>query len=179
MDPGGVIKVAGYPTDIYVASQTAHELDVVVPPFNSHSFGWVWIVSLLCLVVGYGVLFSLWKNVPRPIHPALRLTWLIPIVIAVPFLILGVIGQIKTQITLSADIGTLSVRKTLLSIPVSSKEYPFSEVRSIKVGVADITLFLYVSLVDKPAENLTGATDQTGYAEVADAMNAFLSANRR
>jgi len=73
----------------------------------------------------------------------------------------------------------LSVRKTLLSIPVSSKEYPFSEVRSIKVGVADISLFLYVSLIDKPAENLTGATDQTGYGEVADAMNAFLSANRR
>ncbi len=97
----------GYPTDLYVASQTAHELDVVVPPFNSHSFGWVWIVSLLCLVIGYGVLFSLWKSVPRPIHPALRLTWLIPIVIAVPFLILGVIGQIKMQITLSADVQVL------------------------------------------------------------------------
>jgi hypothetical protein len=179
MDPGGVSKVAGYPTDLYVASQTAHELDVVVPPFNSHSFGWVWIVSLLCLVIGYGVLFYLWKSVPHPIHPALRLTWLIPIVIAVPFLILGVIGQIKMQITLSADTGTLSVRKTLLSLPVSSKEYPFSEIRGIKVGVADISMFLYVSLVDKPAENLTGATDQTGYSEVADAMNAFLSANRR
>jgi len=171
--------VAGYPTDLYVASQTAHELEVVVPPFNSHSFGWVWIVSLLCLVIGYSVLFSLWKHMPRPIHPALRLTWLIPIVIAVPFLILGVIGQVKTQINLSADTNTLSVQKTLLSFPVSSKEYPFSEVRSIKVGVADISLFLYVSLVDKPAENLTGATDQTGYSEVADAMNAFLSTNRR
>ena len=171
--------MAGYPTDLYVASQTAHELDVVVPPFNSHSFGWVWIVSLLCLVVGYGVLFSLWKNVPRPIHLALRLTWLLPVVIAVPFLILGMIGQVKTQITLSADTGTLSVRKTLLSFPVSSKEYPFSEVRSIKVGVADISMFLYVSRIDKPAENLTGATDQTGYSEVADAMNTFLSANRR
>ncbi len=171
--------MAGYPTDLYVASQTAHELDVVVPPFNSHSFGWVWIVSLLCLVIGYGVLFSLWKNMPRPVHPAIRLTWLIPIVIAVPFLILGVIGQIKTQITLSADTSTLSVRKTLLSFSVSSKEYPFSEVRSIKVGVADISMFLYVSLVDKPAENLTGATDQTGYSEVADDMYSFLSANRR
>jgi hypothetical protein len=171
--------MSAYPTDLYVASQTAHELDVVVPPFNSHSFGWVWIVSLLCLVVGYGVLCSLWKNVPRPIHPALRLTWLIPVVIAVPFLILGVIGQVNTQITLSADTGILSVRKTLLSMPVGSKEYPFSEVRSIKVGVADISMFLYVSLVDKSAENLTGATDQTGYGEVADAMNAFLSANRR
>ncbi|MDE1178246.1 MAG: hypothetical protein PW789_16855 [Edaphobacter sp.] len=171
--------MAGYPTDLYVASQTAHELVVVAPPFNAHSFGWIWIVSLLCLVIGYGVIFSLWKNVPRPIHPALRLTWLIPIVIAVPFLILGVIGQVKTQITLSADTGILSVQKTLLSFPVSSKEYPFSEVRSIKVGVADISLFLYVSLIDKPAEDLTGATDQTGHSEVADAMNAFLIANRR
>jgi hypothetical protein len=166
-----------YPTDLYVASQTAHELIVVVPPFNFHSFGWIWTVSLLCLVIGYGVIFSLWKGVPHPIHPALRLTWLIPIAIAAPFLVLGVIGQVRTQITLSADSGTLSVRKTLLSYPIGSKEYPFSEVRSIKVGVADISLFLYVSLVDKPAENLTGATDQTGYSEVADAMNTFLIAN--
>ena len=168
----------GYATDLYVASQTAHELVVVAPPFNSHSFGWVWIVSLLCLVIGHGVLFSLWKNVAHPIHPVLRLTWLIPTVIAAPFLILGVIGQVKTQITLSADTGTLSVRKTLLSFPISQKEYPFSEVRSIKVGVADISLFLYVSLVDKPAANLTDGTDQTGYSEVANAMNDFLEANR-
>ncbi len=115
----------------------------------------------------------------RPIHPAIWLTWFIPIVIAAPFLILGVIGQIKTQITLSADTGTLSVRKTVLSFLISSKEYPLLEVRSVKVGVADISLFLYVSLVDKPAENLTGATDQTGYSKVADAMNDFLQANRR
>jgi hypothetical protein len=179
MDRGGVSKVAGYPTDLYVASQTAHEMVVVVPPFNSHSFGWIWIVSLLCLGIGYAVIFSLWKNVPRPIHPALRLTWLIPIAIAAPFLVLGVIGQVKTQVTLSADSGTLSVQKTLLSFLISSKEYPFSAVRSIKVGVADISLFLYVSLVNKPPENLTGATDQTGYSEVAEAMNAFLDANRR
>src|SRR5580698_8904563 len=132
MDRGGVSKVAGYPTDLYVASQTAHELVVVAPPFNSHSFGWVWIVSLLFVVIGYGVLFSLWKNVPRPIHPVLQLTWFIPTVIASPFLILGVIGKIKTQITLSADTGTLSVRKTVLSFLVSSKEYPLSEVRSVK-----------------------------------------------
>jgi hypothetical protein len=125
------------------------------------------------------VICSLWKGVPRPIHPALRLTWLIPIVIAAPFLVLGVIGQVKTQITLSADTGTLSVQKTLLSLPFSSKEYLFSQVRNIKVGVADITLFLYVSLVDRPAEDLTGATDQTGYSEVAEAMNNFLDANRR
>ena len=171
--------MAAYPTDLYVASQTAHELVVVAPPFNSHSFGWIWIVSLLSLVIGYGVIFSLWKHVPRPINPAFRLTWLIPIAIAAPFLVLGVIGQVKTQITLSADTGTLSVQKTLLSFHVGSKEYPFSEVRSIKVGVADISLFLYVSLVDKPAEDLTGATDQTGYSEVANAMNAFLIANRR
>ena len=179
MDPGGVNKVAGYPTDLHVASQTAHELVVVAPPFNSHSFGWVWIVSLLFLAIGYAVLFTLWKGVPRPSHPALWLTWFIPIVIAAPFLILGVIGQVKTQITLSADTGILTVRKTLLSFVVGSKEYPLSEVRSIKVGVADISLFLYVSLVDKPAENLTGATDQTGYSEVAEVMNSFLNTNRR
>jgi hypothetical protein len=179
MDPGGVSKVAGYPTDLYIASQTANELVAVVPPFNSHSYGWVWIVSLLCLVVGYSVLFSLWKNVTRPVQPVLRLTWLIPIAIATPFLVLGVIGQVKTQITLSADTGILSVQKTLLSFPISSKAYPFSEVRSINVGVADISLFLYASLVDKPAENLTGATDQTGYSEVANSINTFLEANRR
>lgn len=171
--------MAGYPTDLYVASQTAHQLVVVVPPYNSHSFEWVWIVSLLCLGIGYGVLFLLWKNMRGPVPPALRLTWLIPVVIAAPFLVLGVIGQVKTQITLSADTGTLRVQKTLLSFPVGSKEYPFSAVRGIKVGVADVSLFLYVSLVDKPAEDLTGATDQTGYSEVASAMNAFLDANRR
>jgi len=123
--------------------------------------------------------FSLWKNVERPFHPALRLVWLIPIVIAVPFLILGVIGQIKTRITLSADTGTLNVQKTLLSLPIGAKTYPFSKVRSIRVGVADISMFLYVSLVNRPAENLTGATDQTGCSEGADAMNSFLVANRR
>lgn len=170
--------MAGYPTDLYVSSQTAHKMVVVVPPFNSNSFGWIWIVSLVCLVVGYGVLFSLWKHVQRPVHPALRLTWFIPIAIAAPFLILAVIGQVKTQITLSADAATMRVQKTLLSFPIKSKEYPFSEVRSIKVGRADITLFLYVSLIDKPAEDITGATSQTGFSEVADAMNTFLEANR-
>lgn len=169
--------MAGYSTDLYIASQTAHDLVVVVPP-SKYSW-WVWVVSLAVLVIGYSVLFSLWKGLARPIQPALRLVWFIPIAIAGPFLILGVIGQIKTQITLSAVPGTLSVRKTLISFPISSKEYPFSEVRSVKVGVADITLFLYVDLTDKQAENLTGATDQTGYSEVADAMNIFLEANRR
>jgi hypothetical protein len=170
--------MAGYQTDLYVASQTANELVVVVPSSNSNSFGWIWIVSLLCLVLGYGFLASVWKKLQPPIPSALRLTWLLPIVITAPFLVLGVIGEIKTQITLSADAGTLSVRKTLLSMPIRSKEYPFAEVRTVKVGVADISLFLYLSLVDKPAENLTGATSQTGYSEVANAMNAFLEANR-
>ena len=176
MDLRGVSKLAGYATDLYVASQTARELTVVVPSFDST--GWVWMASLLFLVIGYGVLFVVWKSLPRPVNPLLRFTWLIPIVVAGPFLVLGVIGQVKTQITLSADAGTLSVQKTLMSFPISSKKFPFSEVRSVRVGVADITLFLYVDLVDQPAENLTGATDQTGYSEVANAMNAFLSANR-
>jgi hypothetical protein len=178
MDLAGVNKMAGYQTDLYVVSQTPNELVVIVPPSNSNSYGWMWIVSLLCLVVCYGVLSSLWKKLQPPIAPALRLTWLLPIVIAAPFLVLGVIGEIKTQITMSAGAGTLSVRKTLLSIPIRAKEYPFAEVRSIKVGVADVSLFLYVSLIDKPAEDLTGATSQTGYSEVANAMNAFLEANR-
>jgi hypothetical protein len=166
-----------YHTDLHIASQTARELIVVVPPFNSS--GWVWISSLLLMTIGYGVLFSVWKSLTRPIPSFMGLIWIIPAVVAGPFLVLGLMGQIKTQIILSADRGTLSVQKTLMSFPVGSKEYPFSEVRSIRVGVADITLFLYVDLTDKPAENLTGATDQTGYAEVAAAMNAFLDANRR
>ena len=73
----------------------------------------------------------------------------------------------------------MSVRKTVLSVPISSKEYPFENVRLIRVGVGDVCRFLYLSLADRPAENLTGCTDRTGYGEVADAMNAFLNANRR
>lgn len=169
--------MTGYATDLHVASQTARELIVIVPPFSPS--GWVWIMSLLLLVIGYGVLFFVWRSLTRPIPSLMGLIWLIPIAIAGPFLVLGLFGQVKTTITLSADTSTLSVRKTLMSFPVGTKEYPFSEVRNVKVGVADITLFLYVSLTDKPAENLTGATDQTGYGEVADAMNAFLEANRR
>jgi energy-coupling factor transporter transmembrane protein EcfT len=165
-----------YQTDLHIASQTARELVVTVPPFNPS--GWVWISSILLMVVGYGVLFSVWRSLTRPIPPLMGLIWLIPVAVAGPFLVLGLIGQIKTQIILSADRGTLSVQKTLMSFPIGSKEYPFSEVRSVRVGVADITLFLYVDLTDKPAENLTGATDQTGYAEVANVMNAFLDANR-
>jgi hypothetical protein len=179
LDPEGVSQVAGYQTDLYVASQSANELVVVAPPFNANSYGWVWISSLLCLAVLYGVLFNLRKKMQPPINPAFRLTWLIPIVVTAPFLVMGVIGEIKTQITLSANTGTLSVRETLFSISIRSKEYPFAEVRSIKVGVADVSLFLYVSLIDKPAENLTGATSQTGYNEVAEAMNEFLESNRQ
>lgn len=171
--------MAGYPTDLYVSSQTAHQMVVVVPPVNSNSFGWIWIVSLLCLAVGYGVLSSLWKKVEQPVQPALRLTWLIPIVIAVPFVVLGVIGQVKTQIILSADNGTVNVQRTLFSFSISAKEYPFSEVRDIRVGISDVSRFLYVSLTDKPAEDLTGATSQTGFNEVAEAMNGFLDMNRK
>jgi hypothetical protein len=122
----------GYATDLYVASQTAHELVVVAPPFNSHSFGWIWIVSLLFVVIGYGVLFSLWKNVPRPIHPVLQLTWFIPTVIASPFLILGVIGKIKTQITLSADTGTLSVRKLFYQFSSAQKNILFQKYAALR-----------------------------------------------
>jgi hypothetical protein len=94
-------------------------------------------------------------------------------------LIVALMTGVTTRITALADSGTLSVHKTVLSVPISSKEYPFEQVRLIKVGVGDVCRFLYVSLADRPAENLTGCTDRTGYGEVADAMNAFLDANRR
>lgn len=170
--------MAGYQTDLYVASQSGNELIVVAPPSNEGSYGWVWIASLLCLVVCYSTLFNNRKRMQPPNHPGLWLAWLLPIVIIAPFLVMGVIGEIKTQITLSANTRTLSVRDTLFSVSIRSKEYPFAEVRGIGVGVADVSLFLYVSLIDKPAENLTGATSQTGYNEVAEAMNAFLESKR-
>lgn len=94
--------MAGYQTALYVASQSANELVVVVTPFNANSYGWVWIASLLCLVVSYGLLFNQRKNLQAQTNPAFRLIWLLPIVITAPFLVMGVIGEIKTQITLSA-----------------------------------------------------------------------------
>jgi hypothetical protein len=162
-----------YPTDIYVASQTARELTVVDPcSISSVIMGAV--AGLLFSSVAFGgLLFA--RNLGRSIHP---LAWLLTL-IGVPFLFLALTTAVTTRFTLSADAGTLNVRKTVLSIPISSKEYPLTQVSLVKVGVGDVCRFLYVSLVDRPPENLTGCTDRTGYSEVADVMNSFLETTRR
>lgn len=163
-----------YMTDIYVASQTARELIVVDPSYKG--FGVTFIaVGLLFLVVGYGALYYIRTNMARSFH---FLLWIIPLIAGLPFLIGGLTSMVNTHIVISADAGTLNVNKTVLSIPVSTKQYPLSQVRLVKVGVGDVCRFLYVSLDGKPAENLTGCTDRTGYSEVADAMNAFLDTAR-
>lgn len=165
----------GYVTDLYVASQTARELVVVDPSNRGFGFGFM-IAGFLFLLIGFGALSYMRTTLMRPVHFML---WLIPVVAGAPFIVIGLISMVNTRIILSADTGTLSVQKTLLSLPVKAKEYPLAQVRLIKVGVGDVCRFLYVSLGDRPAENLTGCTDRTGYSEVADAMNAFLDANRR
>ena len=167
--------MSAYPTDLYVASQTARQLVVIDPPYFILSIVFA-IVGLLTLVGGYYIVFAARVGLTRPLH---LLIWSLPILLASPFLIVSLTTGRTTRITVLADSGTLSVRKTVLSIPISSKQYRFDQVRLIKVGVGDVCRFLYVSLTDRPAENLTGCTDRTGYGEVADAMNAFLDANRR
>jgi hypothetical protein len=162
-----------YPTDIYVASQTARELTVIDPCSSSSVIIGV-VTGLLFSSIAVGALLFV-RNLGRSIHPA---AWLLTLA-GVPFLVLALIMSATTRFTLSADAGTLSVRKTILSVPISSKEYPLTQVRLIKVGVGDVCRFLYVSLADRPAENLTGCTDRTGYSEVADAMNSFLDQTRR
>jgi len=104
--------------------------------------------------------------------------WVLPLLIGGLFFMVSVLFGRTTHLTLSADTGTLSVHTTFLSVTTASKEYPLDQVRLISVGVGDVCRFLYVRLVDKPAENLTSCTDRTGYSEVADEMNAFLMANR-
>jgi len=164
-----------YPTDLYVASQTARELVVVDPPYAILSAVFA-IGGLLTVLGGYYIVFAARVGFTRPLY---ILVWSLPILLGSPFLIVALMTGVTTRITALADSGTLSVHKTVLSVPISSKEYPFEQVRLIKVGVGDVCRFLYVSLADRPAENLTGCTDRTGYGEVADAMNAFLDANRR
>jgi hypothetical protein len=161
-----------YTTDLYVASQTARELVVVDPPITSYG---AIIGGVLFALLGYAGLVVIRVGLERHIH---FLLWLLPILAGAPFIAIGMVSMVHTQITMSADAGTLNVRKTLMYIPVGSKEYPLGQVRLIKVGVGDVCRFLYVSLADRPAENLTRCTDRTGYGEVADAMNAFLDATR-
>jgi hypothetical protein len=167
--------MSAYPTDLYVASQTARELVAVSPPYAILSAVFA-ICGLLPLVGGCAALVVFRVGFTRPLQIFI---WLLPFLLGSPFLITAVSTGRTTQITLSADMGKLSVRKTFLSVPLGSKEYPFEQVRLVKVGVGDVCRFLYVSLSDKPAEDLTGCTDRTGYGEVADAMNSFLEANRR
>lgn len=162
-----------HPTDIYIVSQTARELTVIDPPANSFVTAGIATGVLFTLVALGSLLF--FRNSGRSIHPLL---WLLPLV-GLPFVALGLIASVTTHITVSADAGTLSVRKTALTVPISSKEYPLEQISLIKVGVGDVCRFLYVSLKDKPAEDLTGCTDRTGYSEAADAMNSFLNMNRR
>ncbi len=164
-----------YPTDLYVASQTARELIVVDPPYAILSAVFA-IIGLLTLLGSFAVVFSARVGFTRPLH---ILIWSLPILLGGPFLIVASMTGATTRISASADRRILSVRKTVLSVPISSKEYPFENVRLIRVGVGDVCRFLYLSLADRPAEDLTGCTDRTGYGEVADAMNAFLNANRR
>lgn len=163
-------------TQIYVASQTLRELVVVAPPYTL--IGTIFAVcGALALVIGYAVLLLARVEVSRPFQ---ILMWALPILIGGPFLALGLgLGAGATRLTVSADTGTLSVRRTILSVPVHSEEYPLTQVGSVKVGVGDVCRFLYVSLVDGRGETLLGCTDRTGYSEVAGSVNDFLAANRK
>ena len=163
-------------TQIYEASQTAHELIVVAPPYSL--IGTIFIaIGLLALLGGCTVLF--WGRVGFA-RPFQMLIWLLPFLVGGPFLIVGVaVGAGSTRLTVSADTGSLNLRKTILSVPVRSRQYPLTQVRSVQVGVGDVCRFLYVNLTDRTSETLLGCTDRSGYSEVADSINEFLEANRR
>lgn len=167
--------VSVYPTDLHVASQSAHDLVVVDPPYAIFSTTFI-VVGILVVLLGIFLLIQFRVGFGRPLQVIL---WLLPFLIAAPFLTTGAFTGRTTHITLSAESNTLNVQKTFLSMPLGSKEYSLADVRLVKVGVGNVCRFLYVSLADRPAENLTSCTDRTGYSEVADAMNAFLDANRR
>jgi hypothetical protein len=163
-------------TQIYVASQTLREMVVVAPPYTL--LGTIFtICGVLALLVGFAVVLLARVGGSRPFQ---ILMWLLPILVGGPFLALGLgLGAGTTRLTVSADTGTLSVRKTIFSVPVHSEQYPLTQVNSVKVGVGDVCRFLYVSLVDGRSETLLGCTDRTGYSEVAGSINDFLAANRK
>jgi hypothetical protein len=163
-----------YSTGLYVASQTARELVAIAPPYAILSVVFA-VCGLLSLVGGFALLFLFRVGFTRPLQ---IIMWLLPLLFASPFLISAVATGRTTQITLSTDTGKLSVRKTFLSVPLASKQYSLEQVRLVKVGVGNVCRFLYISRADGPAEDLTECTDRTGYSEVADAINAFLHANR-
>jgi hypothetical protein len=162
-------------TQIHIVSQTLRELIVVDPPYSLLS-GIFAIIGLLALAGGFFLMYFLRVGFSRPLRV---FAWLIPILIASPFIIVALFTGATTRITVSVDTGTLSARKTILSVPLRSREYPLVEVRLVNVGVGNVCRFLYVSLDGKQAEDLTGCTDRTGYSETADTINAFLSAHRR
>lgn len=164
-----------YPTDLYVASQTARELIIVDPPYMIFSTVFA-ICGLLFLLGGFVVLSILRVGFARPLHVVL---WLLPVLIGSPFLIVAAMTGSTTRIVASTEAGKLSVRKSVLSFPLHTKQYPLEQVRLVKVGVGNVCRFLYVSLDDKPAEDLTSCTDRTGYSEVADALNSFLDGHRQ
>jgi hypothetical protein len=168
-------QMPAYATDVYIASQTMRQLIVVDPPYTLISTIFA-ICGFVPLIGGFAFLYFARIGFTRPLQ---ILLWCLPVLVGCPFLIVSLLTSGTTRITMSADTGTLSVHKTLMSIPVHSKEYPFEQVHLVKVGVGNVCRFLYVSLADKPAEDLTGCTDRSGYSEAADAMNAFLDANRR
>jgi hypothetical protein len=160
-------------TQIYVASQTAHQVIIVDPPYTLFGILFPILGGLMFLIVGFGALFFV-RSLGRPVS---ILLWLLPIVAGGPFLFLGIaVGTETTKIVVSPD--TLSVRKTVLSLPISSHQYPLSQVRSIQVGIGDVCHFLYLDLADSSSQNLTGCTDRTGYNLAARSINAFLDANR-
>jgi hypothetical protein len=162
-------------TQIYVASHTLRELVVVDPPYTL--LGTIFaVIGIVALALGYFVLLFVRPEMSRPLKV---LMWLLPLLIASPFLIIAFGSSlVMTTVTVSNDTGMLSVRKTVLSIPRDTRQYPLKEVRSVNVGVADVSRFLYVSLTDGRSEDLLGATDRTGYSEVSDAINTFLAASR-
>lgn len=166
--------MSAYPTDLYVVSQSTHQLVVVDPPYSIMSTVFV-IVGILAILLCIVLLIQFRIGFGRPYQV---LIWLAPFIIGGPFLVVAAFTGRTTHITISTDSNTLSVQKSFYSMPLGSKEYPLAQVRMVKVGVGDVCRFLYVSLVDHPAENLTSCTDRTGYSEVAGAMNAFLDANR-
>ena len=164
-----------YATQIYVASQTVRNLIVVDPPYTIICAVFA-VCGLLPLLGGFALLSFAKIGFTRPFQ---MLLWLLPVLVGCPFLIVALVTSATTRITVSADTDTLNVRKTILSLPVRTKEYPLADVRMVTVGVGNVCRFLYVSLADRPAEDLTGCTDRTGYSDVADSINDFLNANRR
>ena len=161
---------------IYVASQSARELIVVDRPYTWVGSTFI-IFGLLILIIGYASLYFARSSMSRPIH---WLFWLIPLIVSIPMEAIGLgTGAASTKIHVSAEDGTMHVRKTVLSLPVQSESYPIGQIRDVRVGVGDVCRFLYVNLSDGRSNTLLGCSDRKGYSEAADAINGFLKLNRQ